>query len=147
MCLSRFFYEIFPSLQERINQMDVDCNHIEEQILERQIQQETSSQGGVVSSESLEYSSTAEEKSRLIEERERIMMSSDSLQPILNVFGLQLQLVHNIQEDTKVVTMAIDFVGEQEELEGLLEDVQVCVCVFPVSAALCSIYTYRYSVC
>ena len=83
--------------QDQLNQMETECTQIEEKLLERQIQQETSTEFSG-SQGDLEYPSTTKEKTRLQEEREKIQADSESLLPILNILYLQLQLLQNIQD-------------------------------------------------
>ena len=102
-----------------MNQMEADCTVIEEKLLERQIEHETSSD------EPLEYPSTLEEKHRLQDERERLLNLSDMLEPLLRVFYQQLQLLGKIQEGSKVVITVKECVGQKDELDSLLVDAKV----------------------
>ena len=104
--------------------MESDCTVIEESLLERQIGHETSSD------DSLEFPATLSEKQRLQEERERLLLLSDMLDPILKLFCQQLQLLGKVQDRSKVVAMVNECVGRKEELEELLVDAKVCtLCV------------------
>ena len=99
--------------------MEAECTVIEESLLERQIQHETSSE------ESLEYPDTLAEKHRLQEERERLLSLSDTLEPVMRVFYQQLQMLAKIQQGSKVVVKVKECVGQREELETLLADAKV----------------------
>ena len=82
-------------------QMEAECTQIEEKVLERQIQQETSATFSGSQSD-LEFENTTKEKNRLQKAREKIQSDSDSLLPVLNILYLQLQFLQNIQDGTKV---------------------------------------------
>ena len=100
--------------------MEADCTVIEEGLLERQIEHETS-----LSKEALEFSTTLAEKQRLQEERERLLGLSDILEPVLRVCFQQLQILSKVQEGSKVVVTVKECVGQQDELETLLIDAKV----------------------
>ena len=99
--------------------MEADCTVIEERLLERQIEHETSSD------EALEFPATLAEKQRLQEERERLLGLSDTLEPMLRVCYQQLQILGKIQEGSKVVVMVNECVGQKDELGTLLVDAKV----------------------
>ena len=82
--------------------MEAECSVIEEKLLEHQIQQETFVGQSRGSQGDLEYARTTEERERLQKAREKVQSDSESLQPVLNVLYLQLQLLETIQESTKV---------------------------------------------
>ncbi len=82
------------------------------------------------SASSLELPTTVQEKEKLQETRLKLQTTSDALQPIINVFYLQLQLLHSIQDGQKLVDKTTDFMGVQEELEKILTDLEVSpICV------------------
>lgn len=96
------------SSHDRLNQIEVECTQIDEKLLERQIQQETSTAFSGSQSD-LEYSSTATEKNRLQEARERLQTRSDALLPVLNIVYLQLQLLQHIQGSKKVGVVSVEW--------------------------------------
>jgi hypothetical protein len=102
--------------------MEADCTVIEEGLLERQIEHETTS-----SKDTLEYPTTLAEKQRLQEERERLLGLSDTLEPVLRVCYQQLQILGKVQEGSRVVVTVKECVGQMDELEALLVDAKVCV--------------------
>ena len=77
------------------------------------------------SASTLELPATKQEKERLQENRLKLQTTSDALQPIINVFYLQLQLLQSIQDGRRMVSKGMEFVGEQGELEELLTDIDV----------------------
>ena len=101
--------------------MEADCTVIEERLLERQIEHETSSD------EALEFPATLAEKQRLQEERERLLGLSDTLEPMLRVCYQQLRILGKIQEGSKVVVMVNECVGQKDELGTLLVDAKVTI--------------------
>ncbi len=111
-------------LQEELDQLENDCTDIEEDLLQRQVQQETSP-GMRKSASSLELPATILEKQRLQENRLKLQTTSDALQPIINVFYLQLQLLQSMQDGRSIVSKAMELVGGQEELEEVLADLEV----------------------
>ena len=113
---------IYP--QEQLDQLENDCIDIEEDLLQRQVQQETST-GMATSASTLELPDTKQEKERLQDNRLKLQTTSDALQPIINVFYLELQLLQSIQDGQKIVSKGMEFVGEQGELEELLTDIDV----------------------
>ena len=107
-----------------MDQIENDCTSIEEELLQRQIEQETTS-SVAPSASSIELPATRLKKQSLLESREKFQTTSDALQPIVNVFYLQLQLLQNIQEGQEMVAKAIDYVGEHGELETLYTELEV----------------------
>lgn len=107
-----------------MDQLENDCTNIEEDLLQRQVQQESNT-GMRESASSLELPATVEEKARLQRSRLKLQTTSDALQPIFNVFYLQLQLLQSIQEGKEMVVKATESVGEQVELKELLSDLEV----------------------
>ena len=114
---------VYPS-QDQLDQIENDCTSIEEDLLQRQIEQETTSTHASPAS-SMELPATQRKKESLLEKREKFQTTSDAMQPIVNVFYLQLQLLQNIQDGRELVAKAMDFVGEQGELEALYTEVEV----------------------
>ncbi len=110
--------------QEQLDELENDCTDIEEDLLQRQVQQETTS-GMRKSASSLELPTTVQEKEKLQETRLKLQTTSDALQPIINVFYLQLQLLQSIQDGEKIANKAMEFMGEQGELENILIDLEV----------------------
>ena len=90
------------SVQDQLSQREAECSVIEEKLLEHQIQQETFVGQSRGSQGDLEYTRTTKERERLQKAREKVQSDSESLLPVLNVLYLQLQLLENIQEGTKV---------------------------------------------
>jgi predicted KAP-like P-loop ATPase len=113
--------------------MEADSTVIEESLLERQIEHETTS-----SKDTLEYSTTLAEKQRLQEERERLLGLSDTLEPVLRVCYQQLQILGKVQEGSRVVVTVKECVGRMDELEALLVDAKVHMYVqVPISQSQC----------
>ncbi len=119
--------KVFLCSQEQLDQLENDCTDIEEDLLQRQVQQETNP-GMRKSASSLELPATILEKQRLQESRLKLQTTSDALQPIINVFYLQLQLLQSMQDGRGTVAKAMELVGEQEELEEFLADLEVGAC-------------------
>ncbi len=88
--------------QDQLNQIETECTQIEEKLLEKQIQQETSLEFAAGLLGEIEYAGTSEERARLQGCRERIQGDAEGLLPVLNVLYLQLQLLQNIQDSSKV---------------------------------------------